>query len=74
MALVASLRVFLECNRSWQRASARLGIHKQTLVYRIRRVEELTGRTLAETGDVAELWFALCALEMVQSAHPKGRR
>src|SRR5680860_975436 len=59
--LLGSLRVFLEENRSWQRAAARLYVHKQTLVYRIGRVEQLTGRRLNSTGDVAELWLALQA-------------
>jgi purine catabolism regulator len=62
--LVASLKVFLSCNRSWQRASGELFVHKQTLVYRMRRVEELTQRRLAETADVAELWMALRALSL----------
>jgi purine catabolism regulator len=62
--LIESLRVFLSCNRSWQRASAQLFVHKQTLVYRMRRVEELTQRRLGETGDVAELWMALRALSL----------
>ena len=64
--LVRSLKVFLLCNRSWQRASKELFVHKQTLVYRMRRVEELTGRKLDDTPAVAELWFALCALEFSQ--------
>jgi purine catabolism regulator len=38
-----------------------VGVHKQTLVYRMRRVEELTGRRLDRTEDVAELWLALRA-------------
>jgi purine catabolism regulator len=59
--LVESLRVFLEENRSWQRAAARLHVHKQTLVYRIERVEQLTGRALDSTADVAELWLAIQA-------------
>jgi len=59
--LLISLRVFLEENRSWQRAAARLFVHKQTLVYRIERVEQLTGRQLQSTSDVAELWLALQA-------------
>lgn len=63
--LVESLRVFLQCNRSWKRATAELFIHKQTLVYRIRRIEELTGRKLNDTSDVAELWLALRATEML---------
>lgn len=59
--LVASLLVFLEENRSWQRAASRLHVHKQTLVYRMERVEALTGRQLHSTADVADLWLALQA-------------
>jgi len=62
-ALLESLREFLRANRSWQRAAAALSVHKQTLVYRIRRVEELTGRRLDSTEHVAELWIALRADE-----------
>ena len=61
--LVRSLAIFLACNRSWQRACAELHVHKQTLVYRMQRVEALTGRRLRDTGDVAELWLALRARE-----------
>jgi purine catabolism regulator len=62
--LVASLRTFLGHNRSWRKAAESLHVHKQTLVYRMRRVEELTGRRLDQTGDVAELWLALRAAEI----------
>jgi purine catabolism regulator len=63
-ALVPSLHIFLEENRSWLRASARLHVHKQTLIYRMRRVEQITGRRLDVTTDVCDLWFALqCAIE-----------
>jgi PucR family transcriptional regulator, purine catabolism regulatory protein len=59
--LLRSLETFLVENRSWRRASEALHVHKQTLVYRMRRVEELTGRHLNATADVAELWLALRA-------------
>ncbi len=59
--LVASLQVFLEHNRSWGSAAGDLHVHKQTLIYRMRRVEELTGRSLSSTQDVAGLWLALRA-------------
>jgi purine catabolism regulator len=62
--LVHSLEQFLRANRSWQRAAEPLFVHKQTLVYRMKRVEELTGRRLDDTGDVAELWLALQTLEI----------
>jgi purine catabolism regulator len=63
--LLDSLTVFLSCNRAWQRAAAELHVHKQTLVYRMRRVEELTGRKLSDTADVSELWLALQAQKLL---------
>lgn len=63
--LVHSLAVFLRRNRSWQEASEELYVHKQTLVYRMRRVEELMGRKLGETETLAELWFAISARELI---------
>jgi purine catabolism regulator len=64
--LLHSLAVFLEHNRSWQRSAEALHVHKQTLVYRMHRVERLTGRDLHETADVVQFWLALMALEFVQ--------
>lgn len=57
--LLYTLRVFLANNRSWVAAAQKLHIHKQTLVYRVRRIEEITGRSLDSTEDVAIFWFAL---------------
>lgn len=62
--LTVSLQVFLEENRSWQAAAARLSIHKTTLIYRIRKVETLTGLRLDSTEGVTVLWLALRAGEM----------
>lgn len=67
--LVESLRVFLEHNRSWRNTAESLCIHKQTLVYRMRRVGEITGRRLDQTQDVAELWLALQAAEASDYEH-----
>jgi purine catabolism regulator len=65
-SLLLSLQAFLRCDRSWQRAAAELFVHKQTLVYRVRRVEELTGRKVSSTADLAELWFTVKALDLLQ--------
>jgi PucR family transcriptional regulator, purine catabolism regulatory protein len=65
--LVRSLIVFLEENRSWQRSAKRLHVHKQTLVYRMGRVEQLTNRSLRNTADVVQLWLALEALQLARS-------
>ncbi|MEV7284982.1 PucR family transcriptional regulator [Streptomyces sp. NPDC093252] len=59
--LLGTLRAFLVNRRSWQRTAAALNIHKQTVMYRVQRVEELTGRRLAETADITELWIAFQA-------------
>lgn len=50
--------VFLADGQRGPTASA-LGIHRNTLRDRISRIERLTGRSLADADDRAELWFAL---------------
>ena len=65
--LVHSLRVFLDHNRSWQRSAEVLHVHKQTLVYRMGRVEALTGRSLREMADVVQLWLGLRALDFAEN-------
>lgn len=68
--LLRSLAAFLGCRRSWQRTAERLSVHRQTVVYRMERVEQITGRTLSETGDLAELWLALAAYEVLTGTPP----
>jgi purine catabolism regulator len=59
--LVPTLRVFLEENRSWVRSADRLYVHRQTLVSRISRIEEITGQRLNSISGAAELWHAIQA-------------
>lgn len=66
--LVNSLRVFFEVNRSWQEGARRLGIHKQTLVYRIKKIEELTAVDLRHFGTQAEMFMALRAHDMLSTS------
>jgi purine catabolism regulator len=65
-----TVRVLLEHDRSWQEAAAALHIHKQTLGYRLRRIEGLTGRGFARSADIAEWWVALQANDLLQGAMP----
>jgi len=69
-AYVDTLRVILRHNRSWQLAAAELHIHKQTLGYRIRKIEQLTGRGLTKTEHLAEWWFALRAHDLLTGRTP----
>ncbi|MBI3648859.1 MAG: PucR family transcriptional regulator [Actinobacteria bacterium] len=63
--LVRSLRVWLEQDRRTERAAELLGVHKHTLQYRLRRVQQLTGRGLARVQDTVDVWLALRALEVI---------
>jgi purine catabolism regulator len=69
-AYVDTLRAVLGHNRSWQLAAAELHIHKQTLGYRIRKIEQLTGRGLTSTEHLAEWWFALRAHDLLTGRSP----
>ena len=73
-SLLYTLKVFLEQNRSWQSTAEKLYIHKSSLTYRIRRIEELTGRSLGNTGDVVALWLALQAAEILGLPQVLGRK
>lgn len=63
--MVATLDTYLRCERSWLQAAKELGIHRQTVVYRIQRVEEITGRRIADTASLAEFWLALRARDLL---------
>jgi purine catabolism regulator len=64
--LMRSLEAFIECNGQWEAAARRLYCHRHTLRYRIRKIEELTGRDLASARDRIEFWLALRGRELVQ--------
>ena len=59
--LVASLRAWLSRHGQWDPAAADLGVHRHTLRYRMRRVEEILGRSLDDPDVRMELWLALKA-------------
>jgi purine catabolism regulator len=63
--LVRSLEAFIEQNGQWERAAREVYCHRHTLRYRMRKVEELTGRDLSRAHDRIEFWLALRARELV---------
>jgi purine catabolism regulator len=62
-AYLETLRAVLRHDGSWRMAAADLHIHKQTLGYRIRKIEQLSGH-------LAEWWFALRALDLLTGQGP----
>jgi purine catabolism regulator len=63
--LMRSLEAFIECNGQWEKAARKLYCHRHTLRYRIRRVEELTGRSLDSARDRIDFWLALRGRELI---------
>jgi PucR family transcriptional regulator, purine catabolism regulatory protein len=62
---VNTLRVFLRADRSWHDAADELHIHRQTLGYRLRKIEQLTGRGVTQTDHIAQWWLALRAQDLL---------
>jgi purine catabolism regulator len=63
--LLRSLEAYIDRNGHWERAASDCYCHRHTLRYRIRRIEELTGRDLSRANDRVELWLALRAKELI---------
>src|SRR5688500_10080239 len=60
-----TLRAYLETGGSHADASTRLGIHRNTLAYRLRRIGELIGRDVANPRTWLPLHLALWASELL---------
>ena len=63
--LLTSLEAFLQHNARWETAAAQLFVHRHTLRYRMRKVEQLTGRDLSSSFDRMEFWLALRARDLL---------
>jgi Purine catabolism regulatory protein-like family/PucR C-terminal helix-turn-helix domain/GGDEF-like domain len=57
--LLPTLREFLACSGSWNTCAAKMYVHVNTVRYRIRRIEELTGRDLSCLDDQVDFFLAL---------------
>jgi PucR family transcriptional regulator, purine catabolism regulatory protein len=64
--LLRSLDVFIEHNGHWEKAASSLFCHRHTLRYRVRRVEQLTGRDFSNARDRIEFWLALRGRELAR--------
>jgi purine catabolism regulator len=62
---VVTLQAFLQTDRSWRDAAAELHVHRQTLGYRLRKIEQLTGRGVTRTDHIAQWWLALRARDLL---------
>jgi purine catabolism regulator len=74
-ALVPSLRSYLEHDRSLRAAAKELFVHANSLAYRLRRIEDITGRRLASIEAQTDFWMALEAQRIlsISNEHANGR-
>ncbi len=56
--LARTLAVYLDRTSNIEAAAQELGIHRHTMRARLRRIGELTGRSLSDSADLLELWLA----------------
>jgi purine catabolism regulator len=70
--LLRSLEAYILYNGQWERAARELHCHRHTLRYRIRKVEEMTGRDLSRATDRIEFWLALRAHELTAGSTPRA--
>ncbi|GAB3019058.1 hypothetical protein GCM10011376_39430 [Nocardioides flavus (ex Wang et al. 2016)] len=59
--LVTTLRALLAHDGSPTHAAAELFCHRNTVIYRMKQIERLTGRSLADPRDKVLLWLAVTA-------------
>ena len=68
--LLATLRAWLSAGCSTAGAADALVVHRNTVTYRLGRIEQLTGRTLRDSRVRLELQLALTIREIVQLGAP----
>lgn len=70
--LKATLHAFLESGGSQVEASNRLGIHRNTLAYRLRRIGELVGRDIMDPQSWLTLHLAMRASQMMHAVNDES--
>jgi PucR family transcriptional regulator, purine catabolism regulatory protein len=65
--LLHTLAVYFRHQGRLRPTAARLFVHEHTLRYRLKRIEQLTGRSLKSYRDAFELWLALEANSLIEN-------
>ena len=63
--LLRTLRVYLEEDRVQRRTAARCFVHVNTIVYRVRRIEDLLGADLDDPSTVFDVTLALRVMDLI---------
>jgi purine catabolism regulator len=62
--LVTTLRTWFDCNCSTSATSEMLVVHSNTVIYRLRVIEDLLGKSIKDQSFLGELRLALMALDI----------
>lgn len=65
--LFETLKVFLESGRNQHITSSLLNIHRNTLRYRLKQIEDLLGYKLLDSRNIFTLWLAVFVYSMFQN-------
>lgn len=63
--LLKTIRAYLECDLAVKRTAQVLGVHANTVSYRLRQIEELIGINARRVRDVADVDVAVRAMELL---------
>jgi hypothetical protein len=66
-SLLSTLDAWFACHGSTTAAAAQLHYHRNTVLYRLRRIHSLTGRNFSDPIDAAELYVGLRAHQLLAS-------
>lgn len=67
--LIPTLEAFFACDGNLQRTAERLFLHRNSLAYRLRRIQEITGMDLRRWEDCFRLQLALKIRPMLRRSH-----
>lgn len=65
--LVHTLDVFLSTCGQWNSSANQLGVHVNTVRYRMARIEEITGRKISSMSELVDLYLALHTSRIISS-------
>ncbi|WP_232017171.1 PucR family transcriptional regulator [Gordonia insulae] len=63
--MLATLEAWFECDGSTAATAGRLHFHRNTVLYRLRKIRDLTGRSVDKPVDATELYLALRAVRLL---------
>lgn len=72
--LTATIRAFAAADLNLRTAAERLQIHPNTAQYRLRRIQERTGRSLRHINDLVELLVAIALQDSLPPTNPERKR